>query len=127
VLYTNLTGPVGELTRENQIFMYLPGIALIIAFPGSQVLFKNHLKNNLDASKELQSKLAVFQTGHLLRLSVIEAATLLSGVASFVIGNNINLSVMAIGLLIMTFLAPTPFKIGESLNLSPNERQQLNQ
>ncbi|MDH4058760.1 MAG: hypothetical protein OEU76_08340, partial [Cyclobacteriaceae bacterium] len=43
VLYTNLTGPVGELTRENQIFMYLPGIALIIAFPGSQVLFKNHL------------------------------------------------------------------------------------
>jgi hypothetical protein len=126
VLYTNLTDPIGELSDSNRIFLYLPGAAMVVAFPASQMVYKNYIKENaMDNTLDLRSKLGIFQAAHLIRISMFEAVALFSAVASFITGTNINLGILCIALAILAFAVPTPFKVAEAMNLSLEERNQL--
>lgn len=126
VVYINLTDPIGELTEENKIFMYLPGALMIIAFPASQVVYKNYLKDKIGGTMELPSKLGLFQTAHLIRIAMIEAVALFSAVTCLVTGTLLNLGIFCIALIMLVLMAPTPFKVAEALHLSQQERNQLN-
>jgi hypothetical protein len=125
VLYINLTDPIGELSDENKILMYLPGGFMIIAFPASHVVYKNYLKDKIGGTIELRSKLGLFQTAHLIRIAMMEAVALFAAVTCLVTGNLLNLGIFCIALIMLVLVAPTPFKVAEALNLSQEERNQL--
>ena len=125
MLYTNLTDPIGEITDENSILMYVPAMLMIIVFPLSKIIYKNYLKGNTENLNRLGSKLGVFQAAHLIRVSMFEATALLAAVICFITGTNGNLGILCIAITVQAFIAPTPFKIAEALNLSPEERNQL--
>ena len=124
-LWSNSTNPTGELTEENQILLYIPGILLIVAFPISSILFKQQVNQGIKDGITLDKKIAVFQTSHLIRMALFQSAGLFAIVVCFLTANNYNLAVLAIVLIMFWFLLPSPSRIALDLKLSMQEREQL--
>ncbi len=122
-LYINLTNPAAKPNESNEILLYLPIVAAAIALPASIVVFKSYLKQG--SPQTLREKLSVFHTASLIRLAILEMAGLMSAVISLVTGNLMILGVLGLIAVYMATLRPTILKITEVMNLSPEERIEL--
>lgn len=125
VLWINSTEPTGELTSDNQFFLFIPGMLLLIAFPLSSIVFKSGLRQGLKAEVPLENRLNVFQSVHLVRMALFETAGMVAAVVCFVTGNNYNLGILAIVLIMFALLTPSAARIALDLNLSRQEKDQL--
>ncbi len=100
------------------------GLTLILV-PMSSFLFKKTLATNLNGKTELAQKLSSFQTAHLMKIAILEAAALLALVVCFVTRTTLNYFTFGIPLLLLLLSAPSAFKITELLHLSQEETSEL--
>lgn len=105
-----------------EILLYVPAIVLVLALPMSTFLFKQNIKSNLGEEPTLRSKLAAFQSAHLVRMAFIEMAGLLAVVVCFITGNLYNLAVLLTVLLIFLNKMPSVYSIKTELGLTPEEK-----
>jgi hypothetical protein len=125
VFYINQTDPVGEINSINEILIYIPAISLLSTFPISSIVFKNQIKQGITEPMPLNRKISVFQTAHLIRMSLFEFSGLISVVVSFITANNYSLVILFIVLLMFIFLTPSAARIGIDLSLNRDEREFL--
>ncbi len=123
VFYINTTNPVAKPDESNDLLLYLPIAVAAIAIPASSIVFKSYLKGG--SPQTLREKLSVFHTASIIRLAILEMAGLMSVVISLATGNVMILSVLAMVAIYMATLQPTILKITETMNLSAEERRQL--
>ena len=98
---------------------------VVLAIPVSSMIFKTNIKERITNASDLSGKLAVFQVAHLIKLAVLEATALLAVVSCLVTETTINFIAFGVMIAFMISSAPTPLKIGESLGLSREEINQL--
>jgi len=126
VFLLNISEPTGEVTDDNNILLYVPAIVLVIAIPTSMIVFKKHIKENMPKKPtKLSDKLGLYQTGHLIRMAILEVAGFFAVVISLITGTLLNLAVLLIAILFMVMLTPSLLKITEAVDLTPKERNQL--
>ncbi len=110
-------------TPENPL-VFIPVFSGIFLIPVSLVLF-NRQMDQAKNKKELQDKLAGFQTAHIVKMAMLEGVGLFSLVACFVTFTTANFFLFALVIILMAGSAPTAFKLGARLSLSREEIQQL--
>lgn len=125
VLWINYTNPVGQLTEENQLFLFVPAILLIIAFPVSSILFKTQLRQRTQKEMSLESRVLAFQSAHMVRMALFELPGLVAVLVCFLTANNYNMITMFIVLMMFLFLAPNANGLAIDLNLDRTEKERL--
>ncbi len=122
VLYFNYAGSVGESPELKNVFLYVAVIMLAIAIPVSSIIFKTYLKNNRPQNPNSANQLmGVYQTGHLIRLSVLEVAGLFAVVSAFKTGYMPMLGLTAVSTAIMISLTPSEYKLSEAFGVNIQE------
>lgn len=118
--------PEAQFIDLNNILSYMPiGFAFMLV-PLSFFLFNSTLKENLKGKNELSTKMAAYQTSHIVKIALLEGGALFAVVASFSTYTYANMVVMAFLLGVMFLSTPSIYKIAETLSLSPEESSQLN-
>lgn len=127
VIYNNFNGEVEAVDKQMApVFLYVPGILLIIAFPTSSFIFKKYIRNSLASNEtDLRGKIALYQTANLIRMAFFEVAGMFALVSAFLTGNNYLLIVVAIVVTMYLILLPSPSKIAMDLELSGEEREEI--
>lgn len=125
VYWLNSNDPVGNADAMNEAVVYLPGLLFLAALPLSFILFKQQVKPLQTEERDLRSKLAGYQTAHIVRLALLEGAGLFAAVISMQLANVYLLGVLAAVLVTFLFLLPTPYRISVELKLNQKEREQL--
>ena len=122
--YVNWTAPVGALEESNQLLLYTPAAVLLVAFPASGMLYSRMI-GMVGRDDQLPSKLARFQTAHIIRMASFEAAGLLGGVMSLITATSYNLIIIAVALGMFILNQPSAEKVSTALKLDSKETGQL--
>ena len=122
IVYRHLTEPGGELTGVPVPLTYAPAVLLLIAFPLSSFLFRNHLGKSRSTNQHLRSKIETFQTANLIRMSIFETAGFFAVIGAYLTGNIYLLVVVVIVLFMFYLLRPSPTQMVIDLELTPEER-----
>ena len=101
-----------------------PGLFVIVLFV-YPVMFKATIKPVLSEEHTLQSKIATFQTGHIIRMALLEGVALFASVAALLNRELLLLIVVALTVAIMLKKLPTPFLLENELNLTREEKDKL--
>lgn len=104
---------------------YVPWVCLVVAIPLSRVLFNQTVKPKLDGDMTLQEKLMTFQTGHIIRMAILEGCGLFSTVIAFVNQNPYNLIVVGLVIAFMASKIPSVMLLETELRLNSDERNQF--
>lgn len=125
VFYLNSTNPLEDNPTENGIFVYIPFIILLFAFPASNLLFKTYLSSNLNKHIEIGRKISTYQVGTLLRTSILEMAGLIAVVFSLITSQNLLLFVVGFVIILFLITRPTLYKIQQDIGVSREELDML--
>jgi len=120
VLFEGMGNPDGI-----EVFLYLPGILLIIAFPLAELLFKNTMKNILGKEESFKTRMATLQGAHLIRISLFESSALFASVACMLTGNLYNLAIIGVVVLILLKHTPDIMYLENEIGLSNEEKAAL--
>lgn len=124
VFYLNTTSPLEAAESLSFLGIAAAGFAAV-AIGLSQMIFKKTLEGPLQEKKGLQEKMALFQTSHIMRMAMLEAAALFGCVAAMLTADNLPLAAVAVVLGIMFLRMPTSESLTKELHLSAEERRQL--
>jgi hypothetical protein len=108
-----------------EVFLYLPGILLIIAFPLAEMLFKNIMKNISGKEETFKKRMAILQSAHLIRISLFESSALLAAVVCMLTGNLYNLAIVGVVVLILIKHTPDIMYLENEIGLSNEEKSAL--
>lgn len=117
-------GFVGQFEVQDDIFIYIIPIVAMVAYFGSQIVFKQKLAA-INKTAELSSKLAEYQIACIIKYAFVEGAAIL---AFFIFMGNGYLLHFSIAVCLVAYLLvqrPTKDKLIKELNLSPTEQQNL--
>jgi len=93
-------------------------------FAAGNILFKKQLQK-ITPERTLSQKIASYQTAFIIRMALLEGASLFSIVAYMLGGNLFFLAVFCVILLCFIFIRPTKDKTANDLNLDYNEKAEL--
>ncbi|MEO1255737.1 MAG: hypothetical protein AAFY41_12780, partial [Bacteroidota bacterium] len=99
------TAPTSKVEALN----YLVPTYFFSALAIHPFLFKNAIKSALNKEMPLTKKIATFQTGHIIRMAVLEGSAFLASVAVILNGELLYLVITALVLVIMFQKIPSPF------------------
>jgi hypothetical protein len=120
VLVEQMGDPAGV-----EFLLYLPSIFLIIAFPLSNILYKNMLNTSLKQDDPFRKRMGVLQGAHLIRMSLFEMSALFAGVACLITGSIHNLAVIGVVILIFLKHMPSGIYLETEIGLRPEEKSAL--
>jgi len=139
IYYAILFGPLGfllvqyfqvketklEFTNTEDTFRYLVPIIAVLGYYFGKRLYDSKVKE-LKNKETLVEKLSMFQTGFVLKMTLLEGPALLGIVAFSQEGNLYFLIIAGILLLIIALQKPNKLNIQAVLNLSSEQRSQYN-
>ncbi|MCC5928571.1 MAG: hypothetical protein JJU28_04925 [Cyclobacteriaceae bacterium] len=119
---TTETAPAADL--DNVFRIVIPAFGLGSIFL-AQFLYKNQISSAKNRDT-LAKKISGFQSAQLIKNGILEAPALLA-IVVYMLTENIAYYLLA-GLIILIFLMhkPTSFKVATDLELSPEERAEIN-
>ncbi len=120
-LITGGKASAGELELLNYIS---PGFFVIILILQGQ-MFKLSLNPALKADTPLPSKLASFQTAHIIRMGLLEGCGLFAAVSALLNAELLHLITVALVLGVMFTKTPTVLMLESVLGLSREEKDQI--
>ncbi|MEQ9467210.1 MAG: hypothetical protein RLN88_07335 [Ekhidna sp.] len=116
----------GSDTREPiEVLDYLSPGYFLFAVGIYPILFKSAIKPAKVEGIDLGKKIATYQTGHIIRLALLEGAALFAGVVVVVNGQLLHLITLGLVLAIMFSKLPSPYLLESELGLSPEEKEKL--
>jgi hypothetical protein len=110
---------------QRDALLLVAGAFTLMAVGLSPILFKQQLTSKLTESDDLRSKLAKYQTAHLIRSAVLEGAGLFATVISMLTRESMTLAALAIIIGVFVLSIPSAFSLERDLQLSAAEKQEL--
>lgn len=123
VVFLTINNPDGREAIE--VLNYIAPAMFFFALASYPFLFRSAIKPALEGSMPLEKKITTFQTGHIIRLALLEGACLFSIVVVLLNGEMLHFITVGLILAIMFSKLPTPYLLESELKLSPDERSQL--
>ncbi len=117
------TNPINS--EQVEILNYIPPAFLLLALVMHQVIFKTTVKPILKKETTLSQKLTAFQSGHIMRIALLEGVALFATVVALINGELLHLITVAVILAVMFKKLPTSFLLENELRLSREEKEQL--
>ena len=126
VLFLNSGSEEAADVSRIEELRYIPGLLLMLAFWMAPSLFKKQVRNAVKPTSTLEDKLAIYQSAHIVKMALFEAAALFGLVESFVNNHWFNFLIVAIVLLIFVSNMPTVSRFSMIFDLSVEEKNELN-
>lgn len=120
-----LTKDPSFIYNDDSVFAILVPISLMLGAFLSSLLFKKQLQT-IKKEENLQYKLGKYQSATIVRSALLEAPALLGIVATFITFNLYYLIFAGIALLLMVYNFPSKDKFTQDINLSFEEKTELN-
>lgn len=120
-----LTKNPSFIYNDDSVFAILVPISLMLGAFLSSLLFKKQLQT-IKKEENLQYKLGKYQSATIVRSALLEAPALLGIVATFITFNLYYLIFAGIALLLMVYNFPSKDKFTQDINLSFEEKTELN-
>lgn len=122
--YFSGEGFVTQFTFDGDFYMYLiPSIA-VLAYFGSQVLFKKEL-SKIDKSATVKQKFAKYQAASILKFALIEGAALLALFQFMSTGYSLYFTIAICLIVYLAFQNPTKNKLIQDLDLRSDEQKEV--
>lgn len=115
----------GPAIDGSPVLNYLAPACFIVALLLYPLMFRNAVRKVKSENMELPEKMTTFQTGHVIRLAILEGAALLSAVVALTNGAIYHLITVGLILALMFTKFPTPVLLESELELTPEEKEQL--
>lgn len=122
--YLIISGSIGGGSLDFPFIQYIPALIVIAAFLLSTFVFKDSVKK-ITTSASLQSKIAGFNTAHIMKMALLEGAGLVTTVLALKSADLIMISAPIVIIILMLFQTPSAFKLEGLLGLTPEEKEEL--
>ncbi len=125
MMYSEITTTIFELTDTNNSFQYLIPIAAILSVFIGNYLFNKQI--SIAKTKDtLLEKLTQYQTGSIIKYSLLEGVSIFGIIGFLDNGNLFYLTVSGILLLYLILQKPTKLSIESALDFTSEQRRQFN-
>ena len=125
MMYYEITKTKLEINDTGNMFLYIVPIAALLS-----IFLGNHFFNkqiNIAKTKDtLLEKLNIYQTGSIIKFSMLEGAALLGTLAFKEGGNLFYLTISGILIMYLALQRPTKFSVENALNLTLEQQSQFN-
>lgn len=113
-------------TSEGFTFIeILPTILFVIVAIISGKVFSSIYLNSFSGNVSLSKKLGAYMSAHIAQMALYEFVALFAIVICFITNSIYNIGIVVLVLFIFLNKIPTPFKLEDRLNLTPEERSRL--
>ncbi len=114
----------GPDSSSVNVFMIVVSILLFNAFIVSHFLYKRQVER-LKKYDTLVQKMTGYRSVLIIRLAIVETATIVSLIAFYLTGEQVFLGTAGIALAYFLFLKPVKEKIGRDLELNADEQRKI--
>ncbi len=115
----------GVLAAKNDgIIQYIPALFFFAVLPSSSMVYKQALKN-VDAQANLQSKMKLFQTAHIVRMAILEGSALFAAAVSFVTGSLYQLIIVGLVIAVFASKIPSIMMLESDLHLTSEDKEKF--
>lgn len=116
-----------ETQEGMEVLLYIAAGVFITTVPLSSFVMRNMISSKKGRNVPLEEKLAAWQTGMIVKASLLELPAIMACIAALLTGTSTILLLVPVILLIFFINRPTAFRLENDLDLSREEADQLRQ